>query len=193
MTLSPEKIAEMLAALGDDHFAGIYRTTEVRVIIQRAILTELVAARSKLDALTAEKEANYDLWPDDPAPIADKAADHVFKDFAKLLGLETWYPQDGSETWEGDVWATAVRMLEDAGVLDHETGERPDWQSRALAAEARLARQEDALKALDDYWTADFPGGPEGSRVVMGGLGTIADDTIEIWRKVRSALKEPEL
>jgi hypothetical protein len=83
-----------------------------------AVLAERLAA---LRSSPAEPE--MDLWPDDPAPIADKAADHVFKDFAKALGLETWSPQDGSETWEGDVWATCVRMLEDAGVIDPETGE----------------------------------------------------------------------
>lgn len=92
---------------------------------------KLAAAIGMIEASQAISAASViapveemDLWPDDPAPIADKAADHVFKDFAKALGLETWHPQDGSESWEGDVWATAVRMLEDAGVLDPETGKR---------------------------------------------------------------------
>lgn len=50
----------------------------------------------------------------------------------------------------------------------------------------------DALRSLDAYWTEDFPEGPEGSRVVLGGLGTIADDTIAIWRKVRAAISKAE-
>lgn len=89
---------------------------------QGIALLKLAASLSAASVIAPVEE--MDLWPDDPAPIADKAADHVFKDFAKALGLETWHPQDGSESWEGDVWATAVRMLEDAGVLDPETGKR---------------------------------------------------------------------
>lgn len=82
-------------------------------------ITEHVFLRS----VRKEREEG-DLWPDDPAPIADKAVDHVFKDLAKALGLETWTQQDGSETWEGDVWATMMGILNDAGVIDPETGER---------------------------------------------------------------------
>lgn len=75
-------------------------------------------------AWNGRPEPEMDLWPDDPAPIADKAVDHVFKDLARVLGLETWYPQDGSESWEGDVFATMMRILTDAGVIDPETGTR---------------------------------------------------------------------
>lgn len=47
-----------------------------------------------------------------------------------------------------------------------------------------------ALKALDAYWLESLPEGPDGSRVVMSGLGTIADDTIAIWKQVQAAISK---
>jgi hypothetical protein len=58
MTVSPEKIAEnakhILDGLGDDTFAGIYRTAEVKVIVLRALLTDYLALRSQLSGMTEE-------------------------------------------------------------------------------------------------------------------------------------------
>ena len=45
-----------------------------------------------------------------------------------------------------------------------------------------------ACRAIDADWTATFPEGPEGSREWANGLGTLSDDTVEIWRKIRAAL-----
>jgi len=43
----------------------------------------------------------------------------------------------------------------------------------------------EALKAMDDYWTADLPEGPDGSRTVLvGGRG------LDVWRKIRAALSK---
>lgn len=49
-----------------------------------------------------------------------------------------------------------------------------------------------ALSALDAYWSEDFPGGPDGSRVFLGGLGQVSDDTMSVWRKVRAAIAKAE-
>lgn len=50
-----------------------------------------------------------------------------------------------------------------------------------------------AAKALDAYWTIDFPDGPYGGREYKKGLGgTLADDTVELWRTVRAAIAKAE-
>jgi hypothetical protein len=45
-----------------------------------------------------------------------------------------------------------------------------------------------AVEKLDAYWTQSFPGGPDGDPSWAGGLGRLSDDTIELWREVRSTL-----
>jgi len=52
----------------------------------------------------------------------DEAADFVLEHLAKALGLTTFEPQEGSETWDGDVVATLNHILVAAGVVDDETG-----------------------------------------------------------------------
>jgi len=56
------------------------------------------------------------------------------------------------------------------------------------AAEAKLITQTAALKGLDDYWTADFPAGPDGPRTTFSGFGEVSEDTMQVWRNVRAAL-----
>lgn len=60
----------------------------------------------------------------------------------------------------------------------------PEAYRKIRAADDMLA----ALQAIDTFWTNSFPDGPEGSRKALGGLGTISDDTIEVWRTIRAAL-----
>lgn len=49
-----------------------------------------------------------------------------------------------------------------------------------------------ALAKLDDWWTADFPGGPNGDRTALGGMGRLSDETCKIWRQIRSAIAKAE-
>ena len=53
----------------------------------------------------------------------DAGATKVLTALAEILHVEDWSIQEGSETWEGDVWATMFRILVDAGVVeeDHHT------------------------------------------------------------------------
>ena len=53
----------------------------------------------------------------------DEGATYVLKSLADALHVEDWSIQNGSEEWEGDVWATMFRILIDAGVVeeDHHT------------------------------------------------------------------------
>lgn len=52
----------------------------------------------------------------------DRAADFIFEQMTEMLGLATFVPQDGTETWEGDVVATLRGILVAAQVIDDETG-----------------------------------------------------------------------
>jgi hypothetical protein len=67
---------------------------------------------------------------------------------------------------------------------------------REMEANARLiAAAPDllaALKTIDAYWTEDFPDGPEGSRQWAGGLGELSDQTVELWRAIKSAISKAE-
>jgi hypothetical protein len=48
----------------------------------------------------------------------------------------------------------------------------------------------EALKGLDAYWTEDFPKGPDGPRT--HGFGEVSEDTMQVWRNVRSAIAKAE-
>lgn len=58
-----------------------------------------------------------------PQEQKDEGATYVLKSLAGALHVEDWSIQNGSEEWEGDVWATMFRILVDAGVVeeDHHT------------------------------------------------------------------------
>lgn len=119
--------------------------------VAEAIIADL--ERMNADPSIAPREPEMDLWPDDPAPIADKAVDHVFRELAHALGLETWSPQDGSETWEGDVYATMMRILYDAGVIDPNTNERAAIPSlEPQGAQEAVAWQHRCKVKWSDTW-----------------------------------------
>lgn len=53
----------------------------------------------------------------------DVTADKIIRWLAKLLNApDTWSPCDGTETWDGDVHGTLMRVLQAAGVIDEDTG-----------------------------------------------------------------------
>jgi hypothetical protein len=57
---------------------------------------------------------------------------------------------------------------------------------------AEVGRQREALIRVDDDWTEAFPGGPDGPREYLGGIGHLSDKTIEVWRSIRAALSHEE-
>jgi len=73
----------------------------------------------------------------------DEAADFILSQLARALGLETFTPADGSETWDGDVSGTVWAILRDAGVIDPETNKRvasSGWEAGAEAMREAAAR-----------------------------------------------------
>lgn len=52
---------------------------------------------------------------------------------------------------------------------------------------ALIETQQAALKALDDWWTGEFPGGPDDPKNSTGFI-VLSDDTLDIWRTVRAAI-----
>lgn len=58
--------------------------------------------------------------PETPEAAADWAADFVLATLAEALGVASWSPCDGTETWEGDVAGTVYGILRTARVLNDE-------------------------------------------------------------------------
>lgn len=61
--------------------------------------------------------------------------------------------------------------------------------------DARLIAAAPDLKALavalDNFWTADFPGGPD-APIDANGHFRLSDDTIALWRQCRAAIAKAE-
>lgn len=69
--------------------------------------------------------------------------------------------------------------------------DNPETTSEAQANARLIAAAPDmlmALQALDASWTETFPDGPDGDRRWVGGLGTLSDETVTIWRTIRAAI-----
>lgn len=48
----------------------------------------------------------------------------------------------------------------------------------------------DLLHRFDNLWLSSFPDGPDGSLEWCGGLGYMSDESVTLWRKVRSAIAD---
>ena len=61
--------------------------------------------------------------------------------------------------------------------------------------DARLIAAAPDLKALavalDNFWTADFPGGPD-APIDANGHFRLSDDTTALWRQCRAAIAKAE-
>lgn len=80
-------------------------------------------------------------------------------------------------------------------LLEGEGGERSEANARLIAAAPDLLA---VARALDDHWTADFPGGPDnwdtpGAATILGGLGRLSEETLAIWRQARAAIERATL
>lgn len=109
-----------------------------------------------------------------------------------MLGAQEALSESHAGEWElvGRDMIRTKRTADGGGMIVAQfwTSPTPEHAAMMVAAPQVLA----ALKALDAYWTEDFPGGPDGPRTVMNGLGVIADDTIAIWKEVRAAIAAAE-
>lgn len=56
------------------------------------------------------------------------------------------------------------------------------------ALRAENARLRSACQRLDAYWLETFPEGPDGDVTYAKGLGRLADECIDLWRGICSAL-----
>jgi hypothetical protein len=108
---------------------------------QQYIVTELVprAALAALQARVEQAERERD-------EAKDEAVNFVFDHLATALGLAVWVGEDGSETWDGDVCATLMRILRDSRAIDPETD-----TLACDAVEAAEARAEALQAKLDKY------------------------------------------
>ena len=128
--------------------AGIYSAKEACAYLDvegltihpvRAYASEIAAVLEGAERLRAALTPNAS-EPATAREVAfsegqDEAADFIFHELAEALGLSTFTPQDGSESWKGDVRATLMGILHDASVIDRETGERmeaKDVREKAL-------------------------------------------------------------
>lgn len=126
---SPQNVAALLNHI--DRLEGHVAKQQMDIVTLGATAGRAEAAEAELARLRAPVEGEKD-------EAADKAANFVFDRLAEALKLETWTPQDGSETWDGDVAGTLYGILRDARVLDPETDELAT--AKLDAAEAELAR-----------------------------------------------------
>lgn len=84
--------------------------------------------------------------------------------------------------------AADIRICRDLieGMLACRPSAPSNWTEEALRAEN--ARLRAACQRLDAYWLETFPEGPDGDVSYAKGLGRLADECIDLWRDIRSAL-----
>ena len=100
--------------------------------IQRLIM-ERDTARAEAEANKADAEAVVEQGK-------DEGATYVLSSLASALHVEDWSIQNGSEEWEGDVWATMFRILVDAGVVEED--------HHQVATHGKIAGLERAVASL---------------------------------------------
>jgi len=85
---------------------------------------------------------------DDVEAAKDEGATFVLEELAEMVGVSDWSIQDGSESWEGDVSATAYHILVQAKVINDWDNSVARHQNDAqMAAPDGLA---ESVKLLDD-------------------------------------------
>ena len=80
---------------------------------------------------------------DDVEAAKDEGATFVLEELAEMVGVSDWSIQDGSESWEGDVSATAYHILVQAKVIN-------DWDNSVAR------HQTDAQMAAPDALAAEL-------------------------------------
>lgn len=118
---------------------GLKIQTETHIILGRSERERNKRISAARDALAAEL-ATLKAERDDCQVQKDEGATYVLKSLADALHVEDWSIKDGSEEWEGDVFATMFSILVDAGVVeeDHHT----------VATHAKIIGLERAISSL---------------------------------------------
>ena len=125
-------------------------------VVQEARAMGALAAKYKrerndaevaLSIARAEAEANKADAEELTEKGKDEGATYVLSSLASALHVEDWSIQNGSEEWEGDVWATMFRILVDAGVVEE------DYHQVATFTEiaATRAERDDLLVDAEKY------------------------------------------
>lgn len=123
----PQKVAIAVKRLAEAR-SNAFKNRQ-RYLTVEAKLVELAA---ELATLKAER--------DDCQAQKDEGATYVLKSLADALHVEDWSIKDGSEEWEGDVWATMFSILVDAGVVDED--------HHNVATHAKIIGLERAISSL---------------------------------------------
>lgn len=139
--ISNERLEEMLA------YTPTYdedRETRVWYRDLRLALTELRDRRAAGGEAVAWQDINPTEYDPDapPSHSADNAAMFILDALSKQLGLESYSPADGSETWEGDVLGTMQNILVTAGIWDEYEGKRVHPSNSEVAVKALEAMEE---------------------------------------------------
>ena len=98
------------------------------------------------DAARAEAEANKVDAEANEGKGKDEGATYVLSSLASALHVEDWSIQNGSEEWEGDVWATMFRILVDAGVVEEDHHQVATFAEIAAIRAERDELLPDAMK-----------------------------------------------
>jgi len=82
---------------------------------------------------------------DDVEAAKDEGATFVLEELAEMVGVSDWSIQDGSESWEGDVSATAYHILVQAKVIN-------DWDNSVARhqTDAQMAAPDGPAKRLQE-------------------------------------------
>jgi hypothetical protein len=94
----------------------------------------------------------------------DEGVNYVFDNLALALGLTQWVAKDGSESWDGDVYATLMGILYDAKVLDPEDNSRiatpaSGERNAVVEAAARDVLAERERQKTQEGWTPEHDDG----------------------------------
>lgn len=85
---------------------------------------------------------------------ADHAATFVLHTLAAALGVQSYTPCDGTETWEGDVAGTVYMILQAADVLDDDDRVARHAEVAALVAAGQEAVREACAKIVEAHAAA---------------------------------------
>jgi hypothetical protein len=126
--------------LKSTHRAAMAKMAEANVDLEKERDTErgiVATLQHRVHMLNVANDA-------EKAEGMDVGATKVLTDLAKILHVRDWSIQEGSETWEGDVWATMFRILVDAGVVEEDHHAVANWSDLNEARADAEANKADA-------------------------------------------------
>jgi hypothetical protein len=124
------------SGMSKTRFAEVYADKIGRVPAGSHSAKAAVAALAPAPEPTNDAVSDERLRDEALTLAKDEGADFVLVELGKALGHEHWTQQEGSETWDGDVHATLMHLLRDAGVLDPETDAPLFGTRRSITSQA---------------------------------------------------------